>query len=496
MQDNDSLEARIKLDLIEAVESRIQSRFESDRTFIRETIGAAVKILTISLTVVAVILALFGIKTISDINDVIVETTENEIEKRLDKANPAVKYAKELETLYNEVLIYDLDLRIRTNTFVTRQITVSDDEVGRIVTALEQPEMRNETFQLGVTVLASTATLEQWERISNRFRAMVSAEDPYLWLMVSDDKRIALIHGLQKRADRQSIGTIRVIATNKNATASLRSAAIEFIGHIGDNEAVPILESLASGSDHTLKRVAILSLAKMRPSSAAVAKWIEGITPNSDARYLSNAFELIESLQLGISNVPVTTPIEERQAATALVRQIFERLASSGVALRFQPERINETFSTTLVVYRPGKYWSYFPIPTSSVFSFESSLALNELLRNAVLTSDEKKLKSLVAFLTIDWGKTGHVGAALHVTLSGKSKIETERGRNLTVETAPSGAILLAEANISMSPLRVNWVDAAGIVVSSMVAGIFGADEIEFSVKRADAFGFVFLPLK
>lgn len=497
MVDDESLEAKIKLSLIEIVESRIQSRFESDRTFIRETVGAAVKILTIALTVVMVILTLFGIKTISDIDDVIIESTRDEISKRLDKSNPTVKYAAELETLYNKVLINDLDLRIRSNTNVSRQIRVSNEELERIIATLEQAETQNEIFRLGARVLTRTATEVQWEPISKKFRAMVSAKDPYRWLIESDSKRIALIYALLNRADSQSFGAIRGIATDKDATKSLRRAAIGFIGLMGGSDSADMLESLSIDSDYILKIAAILSLAKVDPSSDVVKKWVEGINLNSDISYLSNAFELIDSLREGISNnFPTATTAENRKAAEELIIRIFERLSNSGVALRFLPDSGVRTISTSLVAYRLKSPLSFFTIPVSSVFSYESSRALSELLKRAVRASDEEQLKSLVSLLTIDWKDTAHVGAAVHVELSGDSRIEIESGPSLTTETLPSGAILLARTNESASPVRAFWSDATGIVTSRTVISIYGVDGVKFSVKRADHFGYVFLPMR
>lgn len=191
--------AKLKLELYEAIETKMNASLERDRQFIQGTIAAASKIGGYVVSIVALAITLFGVKTCSDVKSTVETTTKNEIDEQLKKSNPVLAYEKETKRYLEGALVnyYCIMLAAPEQDNRTRLPLPSD--LVRMQTILRSPETDDTLFSQIIDILVSISDREEQSKLGSALTELLAAKLPSLsWIERSVAKRVSIVDALAR----------------------------------------------------------------------------------------------------------------------------------------------------------------------------------------------------------------------------------------------------------------------------------------------------------
>ena len=473
--------------LRDELETRIDKQFGRDRDFLKETVGAALRVLGIAVAFVTAVLALFGVKTLGDIKDSISTTAQKVFEERLK--SPTSSEYRSLERVLDRTLInsYSLQL-VRQKALPDRDVSavasLNEDDSLRLLRLVKAPDLDDALFRDAINVLVNASGEGQWPKIWLVLSDAISARGAdFEWMRSRPDRRAYVLHRVAEKQE-QSFAGLHDLLADRTLDRALRLAAVEYVRKGNLTNEVGAIENAAAEVDDEIVRAAIQTLACLNPKSPALDSWLTRKIKALPDDGLTSASELL-SVARHLKSQAITTrhffdkdPVGERRHS--LAKLIWRSVALQGHAVLTKGRMgFSDEDQEPLVALRDRKEKGIgYYVSAESVFGGCQEVLI-DLLKESARKPDLADFKELLYTLGVAQGIDTAV--TLGIRLQRGATVALDGGTDLTAENAPAGAglQLLGEPP---ADVLLRWTDIAGGQRVGRVATFSNVDAIDFSL--------------
>jgi len=469
------------------VDERVEKQFSRDREFIKETIGAGLKVLGAAVGLIAIVITLFGIKTLGDIHGTITAAAKNAFEARL--TNPSSAESQSLERILNRTVLDSYSLRlVRQRTQRDRyrrntEVVLEENDGMRLVKMFKSPNVDLAQFQDIANVLVEASGESQWGKISPVIvDAVLAKGTEFEWLKTQPNQRAYLIDLLAKKQTEPFVGVHEIII-DKTIAKAPRIAAMRYVARLNATTFVSDLEAISGEEEREVQKAAIEALSSIKPDSKRVKNWIESaVSSPLDLETIHSLMSVAKNIMNGgtrsfVGNAPDLNVRKEMslriwraiaQRGEAVVTKYASHFASDedkGLQLRLS-KRENNSMG-----------WI---VPSSTVFG-----RMEEVL--ATLTAETADIADLGEFRNMlqTLGVTQNLETSIvsvGARLKNSASIVLESGSPLSANEAPGGVSFSVDQEVQPKIL-VKWIDSVGNNRIGVIKKINGAKDMLFSIR-------------
>lgn len=454
----------------EYVDRRVSEQFRNQWDFVRSTIGTALKVLGLAISLVAGVAIFFGWRDAERIANAL-------ISQRLDSINPVASYQKRVDDLYVHALIdsYLLKLTLISQTPSYRRnfVYLEDDEAERIVELLKNRKTDQKMFSDAVRILTDATKTQSRNQLYVVLTEMLTADESYKWMDKEPAKRSTIIDNLARKRQTQASPIVRRLLTDRPEDKKLLLSCIEFASSAEDRNAVKALESIAAEKefDDPVKH-SLFALARIKPDSQVLSQRLNDLLKKG-AKQQDRVLIALEIAKNLVSNPecersPFTADTGER----AIDHSLVPRILQAAVDIRID-RYLTEEFVDP----------SHIDMINSLVFGEEDcetgtgSEPLKEILKNALLNRDHSRfIKILQTFI----GSGDEQIGDLYITLSEGGSVTVDGNIALDRKTKELKIEFLATPK---STLLAVWKDTAGNITTSQIISFNHPEKIDFTLK-------------
>lgn len=491
----DSRISKLEAELRQKISDTIEQRLDRDRSFLKEVIGAGLKVLGSALGVIVVILAIFGIKTISDVQSAIHNAAITEVKSKLDSDNPNSPFRQDVARIVNRALLnsYLVTLaRQKDGRGDGQSLELDVGSVDRLLSMLSDQDLADSQFEETVSVLSATTRFDRAgtqglrRRVTAALSDLLSANSnsSSAWIARQTTKRVSILRGFR---DRELLGPARNLLGANNAS-ELRIASAIYIADLNDQESIKKLEDIAGSEESPqLKKAALLSIARLVPDHRLVRDTIARLErgPSVNFGYL-DGMELASALYRGSDRV---RRFDDRgQVGSEDIRRLLKVAFDAGVTLEVDtiPFRSSEGGLKARLQTTPGSYRVSEDLNTQ-LFLADSNGAVTALLRSAA--SDLPRLWKYIKALSVSDTFAEQTFTRIKASDEGKGSIKLTNGTVLTMAKIRSGFVL-TPLPTKPARIQVEWLDELDNRRSGDLALFEGLSSVAFTVTHTKSFKF------
>jgi hypothetical protein len=436
----------------ESLDQRIQEKIQSDREFIKDTIGVAFKVAGFAAALVVLLLGVLGVKTYFDVQNAMVNKAKEVAEGQFK--SPEGRHIIDSAIDRSVLNSYLIQMALAQVDKSWRPFTVEDYDIERLERLVKDADENTSKSAANALIFASSRNPAILPEVGKAFAGLFTGSDEKKieWLL----ERLNEAHLSQdpvKRACRDLL--------SGTASVEVQKAAIKHLATTHDHNALDQLKELAEkGKD--LSDYARIALAKIEPYNDD--KWIGDLeqTPTHSIETVVAALEMSE----------MSTPEpDDWYACLKLVR-----FASRHCYLTFRGfPRTNNLYALNPADLKAK------PVPVAATTVVDRadgwSKAVLWLLELDAANDNLDDFRRLVRWLTIE--DTSYAQArpaqpevktrmfpeiSVKIMLTGNSVIKSESGEIINKQAAPDGVILFpadeTQGAKMSEQILINWVDA------------------------------------
>jgi hypothetical protein len=485
----DDVVAKLKLDLYETIEAKMNASLERDRQFIQSTIGAASKIGGYVLSIVALAITLFGIKTCSDVKSSIDTNTKSEIDKLIKDANPVAAYERDTRRYMEGAMVnyYRIQLAAPKEDFESSLLPPPSD-VERMRQLLRDPETDDNLFSQVIDILVSLSGRNN-NQLGADLTEMYVARPPSLsWVQKSVAKRAAIIDALGRLNYGDARSAILPTIDSEDAETRLRVAAIKYAVRVNATNAIPHLVKISNDNERTIKQTALQGIVALDPDNDTIKDYIHKIAtdPAETAEGLRDAFETFSLLSDRVNRPFLNEDEKKKIAQTAsLIAQVLDACADHNTLAWLSFDSFSSSsdrkvrLSTADVEAKGTTYVSYSP-----ALQWFNAAGVNEYLESAMSQPNISNIarKFLVLTYSNRDARYSDPRFQLIADLGQNTAVAVEGNRTVVRDDAPYGVVFSATA---VGPsLSMAWNDTSGIKRIAHVLNINHPEDVTFRWRR------------
>ena len=491
----DDAVAKLKLELYEAIETKMNASLERDRQFIQSTIGAASKLGGYALSVVALAITLFGIKTCSDVKTTVDATTKSEVDSLIKTANPVAAYEKDTRRYFESAMVNSYRIQIAAPRRQFEPFSPLPSDVQRMREILHNPETDDNLFSQVIDILVSISARDDRSALgadlAGLFAGKISSLD---WIKNSLTKRIEIIDALGRLGYSDARPAILPLIDSEETEPKLRIAAIKYSVRLSAGNAIPHLKKIADDHDPQIKMTALQGIIVLDPGGNEIKEYLHTIANDSaiSAEGLTNALEIFSLLDESRSTDRFLQSDEDKarndQIAT-LISEILDICADRGISVSLSLRDFSPTNNeqTKLDVRNPSGLGIYYSTEPTALL-WNNGAGLNKFLRSAMANPDISVMaKKFRVFGNLRQEKDLFVSEfyQLIAELDTEAKIDIEGGSTITGADAPFGVFFATGKAGTPTDLSATWYDGSGIKRTSHVIKFNNPEAVTFKWKKA-----------
>ena len=476
--------ARVKLDLLEAIDARVQTQFERDREFIKSTMGVAAKVLGGVITFATILLAIFGVRTLGDIRKAIEDAAVKEVNRRLDKERPEVAVARKIETLTQRALVDSYLLQIeRSKNERFQSVELSDVDLERVIEIVEDRETSLPLLRDALEVLRVAVPRERRSETQNLLLGLASASGENDWLKQDAERRTMLLSSLGNSFYTKPVGFVRDLINDSASSPELRIAAIRYTVAARDLEATSALENAAGARDPNISQSALVSLAKVQPANKAVGVWVQkGIasTPSlEDAAELINVADaLVEGGPRSFLDSDRDEGVRVRLAKKLLIFVVNHNFAFTSIGLDSGEKQTLSIFSLSEPSISVG-------VPHGILLG-RGQKVIDDIARDLAKAKSHGDLMKFIDAVSIGDRDRMRGTAVFRAYLSRDASILLVGGQRIGVQDAVDGLALAVSSD--KKDLVARWWDSSGSKRVATISALTAVDQMQFALVTDEEF--------
>src|SRR5262249_37220246 len=453
----------IELKLTKEVDSQLKARFE--------TTG---KILGWAFGLVAIVFAAFGIKTLFDVKEVARATAIDEVKKKLAIDDPNSEFRRDIDKIIARGLIdsYLLTLAKSKNERFRSDLNISESDLRRLKALVVDPKTSEKDFSDAIEILLKSNLHGRDETIERLIQVIgTGTDESYRWISNQPEKKASLLR--LYTGDKLTQVSSAAMGDEKSPK-SLLIAAIKYSGS-KDKQSGKLLEGLTRHKDLDIANEAVLALARVEPTSAAVKAVLDKPRKTNDDGDWARAMRLaIEVAKPSRPEIFENDPnLKARQSAAA---EAFRAAIARDFVFRLS-SNFSRGSSASLYVSSRSNYSILYPVSTD-IIRGASQGVITPLFHLASKNHDDF-LRTTRAFCLEDdarcWG-------LVKASLENGGEIILQGGVELRKATAPGGVTIRAESTKPDSPVIVTWTDTNAAPRRGVFSSIKNAEQMNFSI--------------
>jgi len=465
-------------ELREWIDHRVQMEFDRDRTFLRETIVGAVKILGACIAVIAAAFTFLGVKTWWDIDQRIGDAAAKEVQKRLQSDDPMSPFRMKVDDLVDRAVLNAYLVQLaehRSRRWLN--VKVATDDLPRLIRLISNPDTPDHLFLDAVRVALLVDDDRAQTVVRQRLLTIAAAQQDSKWVERQPVKREWLLTALAKANISETIAPATTIIedpTTLKQWPTLVVSAIDASTKLGADSVTDDFERLAKAPDRRIRIASLKALAHLKPTSKILSDRLSS-QRTSDFDDVRTDLELAAALILGKQNLSWMPLVNDATMPmrSAMATQFFERalqthfifrdnsLVGGGRGLALYTEGVTGGYGTDdEVLYGPAGRQL---VQLVSVAAAKRNLAsFNAFVRTVSFPSEVTQGGLRVAF--------GKDDRATITTVDG----------DLTRATAPRGVLL----RVVDRQVLATWYDALALRREAKVTRVSGADTMSFELAE------------
>ena len=398
----------LRADLERKLQAEFDDRIDRYTQFVKNLTSGAQRVAAAALTVVAVTLAIFGIKTCADVKHAVADAAANAVAQRVRPDDPKSPFSREVDRLIGQAVAASHRirmLRVAVEDSVSQPtLALTTGDADHLLRLMESPDTPLEVFGDAVVVLAATSresNTEIWERIVSRFAVMITPRamtvDP------GSQRRRKVIEALASRADAAGMAPVLEqvhVLLGRDSERDLFLPTLDLIRRTGDVSALPALERLIERPiDPQVRKAVLHCLARLNVRHAKVRDELERLKSDASVKAIER-LKILAAVLDGVARGGAEQDTEERlKVAAGLVQAATRATPVLGLS-RLGPSKIGQV-SVTLMSRVEGVRLMV-PGPIVELREEPFRLSVERVLRDLNSAGDLRMLASFVDSVASD----------------------------------------------------------------------------------------------
>ena len=479
-KEEEILYLKIKSDLSESTEKKVNELLEKDRNLIKETVSTISKVLLFVIALVSIVLTFLGIKTYGDVESKIEKARKEALQDELSKTTFLKIYENEAKKMYLNSIVESTLITIEKNKGnIFWDNKIPDEQSSYLTNALSDENISYEMFSDILYILKTMETNESRIELESLIKNIL---DEKLELKYERERKLIAILRNRNVIENKEITSLVIDKILKNPTASDSEliAAMDYLKVSNDFSIIPELEELSENKNKEIKEQAIITLAYIDFSNQKVLDFVDKyFQGNLSLNEASTIIDISNSSLEGFYERDRERIFEEpdeqdenlcRKIASNNIKKILDKnIKFTLYKRRFRNDEVS------WMIYSKDNPNSFYGIKRNLFFKYH--------IENDILTEVSKSKNTFIKYLQslndIDGLKRREELARIIV--------DFEKDKNISFKDMDISEKELGEKTVlfvnKKAQLMARWWDYSGKLIIKEVKDLSGFREFRFTAR-------------
>lgn len=268
----EELDQRLEL-VRDSIELRVRRETE---ILLKERFETTGKILGWSFSIVAVVFALLGIKTMVDVREVARTAAIDEVKRKLALDDPQSEFRRDIDKVMARGLVdsYLLSITQAKGEPFGSNLRLPESDYRRLSMLIDDPETSVKDFQDALTVIVASERASEDERTQRHLVQLATGVEPSTkWIASQADKRAALF---DEYGSRELLAAAKAVLESSKSEGRLLISVLRFMETNADAQSQAMVEAAAESGENEVRDAARLTLARIAPQSRCCVSSLMG----------------------------------------------------------------------------------------------------------------------------------------------------------------------------------------------------------------------------